>query len=79
MSEEDSVAIRLSADEALVLYDLLHRWEDQGVVGGPLEPGEQESLWAVSALLERQLVEPFAEDYDVRVQAARRRLLPDAG
>ena len=78
MAEETApVTIELPRDEALVLFELLHRWEDENSVGGPLEQGEQVALWALSCLLERVLVEPFHEDYGELVEAARTRLDPE--
>lgn len=75
MAEETApVTIELPRDEALVLFELLHRWEDENSVGGPLEQGEQIALWALSGLLERELGEPFREDYGERIGAARARL-----
>jgi hypothetical protein len=60
-----------------VLFELLHRWEDENAVGGPLEQGEQVALGALSCLLERVLVEPFPEDYGELVEASRARLDPE--
>ncbi|MGO4678834.1 hypothetical protein [Microbacterium sp. 2MCAF23] len=63
----------LRADEALVLFELLHRWEDEGR-DLQLLPGEQTALWALSAALERVAEEPFAPLYAERVQQARQQL-----
>jgi hypothetical protein len=68
------VTMTLTADEALVLFELLHRWEDSNTIDPVLQPGEQVALWAVSAQLERTLVEPFQEDYGDQVESARQRL-----
>ena len=78
MTEETApVTVELPRDEALVLFELLHRWEDENAVGGPLERGEQVALCALSGLLERELVEPFRENYGELVEAARARLDPE--
>lgn len=53
------LAVSLTSDEALVLFELLHRWEDAGKIDPALEPGEQVALWALSGRLESILVEPF--------------------
>ena len=42
-----------------MLFELLHRWEDAGKIEAALMPGEQVALWAISAALERVLVEPL--------------------
>jgi hypothetical protein len=71
----EDVQLSLSADEALVLFDWLHRMEDQDGLHGTVEDnGELVALWNLSALLERELVEPLQADYRVQVAAARRRL-----
>ncbi|GAA0481110.1 hypothetical protein GCM10009531_89240 [Actinoplanes capillaceus] len=56
---ESDVNIRLTSDEALVLFDWLHRCEDERQVVQPAHEGERAALFNLSALLERELVEPF--------------------
>lgn len=69
------IDVTLSSDEALVLYDLLHRWEDTDWYDrAELFPGERTALWALSATLEALLVEPFEDDYGDLVDRARERL-----
>ncbi len=75
MAEQD-VTISLTGDEALVLFDLLHRWEDLELVTAPQHQAEQVALWNLSAVLERVLVEPFNPDYASLVSEARARLTP---
>ena len=76
MPDPGDVTITLTSDEALVLFDLLHRWEDHDRVAAPEHEAEQTALWNLSALLERVLVEPFDPGYTSLVEAARRRLSP---
>ena len=71
-------SISLSADEALVLFELLHRWEDDDREL-PLEPGELTALWALSAALERVLTEPFSPRYAEMLKQARGRLSASEG
>src|SRR5437868_998407 len=71
---ETSVAISLTSDEALVLFDLLHRWEDQDRVSAPQAKAEKIALSNLSALLERQLVAPFDSRYNMLVAQAAARL-----
>ena len=73
------VTVTLTADEALVLFELLHRWEDAGTINPVLQAGEQTALWAVSARLESILVEPFQGDYLDLVDGARQRLATHGG
>jgi hypothetical protein len=71
---EHEVTLRLTSDEALVLFEWLHRCEDLDRVVPPAHHGEQVALWNLSALLERELVEPFRSDYRDLVEQARVRL-----
>ena len=73
------VTVTLSADEALVLFELLHRWEDADAIDPNLLPGEQTALWWLSAALERVLVAPFDPDFTRLVSAARARLHEQGG
>lgn len=68
------VVIRLTHDEALILFELLHHWEDQDCVTQPEHHADQVALWSLSALLERELVEPFDSAYDRPINEARTRL-----
>jgi hypothetical protein len=70
------VTISLTGDEALILFDLLHRWEDDERVTEPENAAEQVALGALSALLERELPEPFDPRYSDLVSEARARLKP---
>jgi hypothetical protein len=70
----EDVFIRLSRDEALVLYEWLHRSEDEDRLSQPVHDAEQVALWSLSALLERELVEPFQANYVELVAGARDRL-----
>jgi hypothetical protein len=66
------VAIELSGDEALVLFEWL-----AGMDAAKLGVGEAEQrvLSGIEAALEKSLVEPFAKDYVDLVEQARRRIL----
>ena len=48
---ENDVTLRLTADEALVLFDWVHRCEDEGEVVQPVHDGERTALFNLSALL----------------------------
>lgn len=74
MAQTADVTITLTSDEALVLFELLHRWEDAKRVSMPEHQGELVALWNLSALLERELREPFDGEYGDLVDAARVRL-----
>ena len=72
------VSVTLSSDEALVLFEVLHRWQETGAYErADLLPGEGVALWALSCCLETVLVEPFDAAYDDLVDQARQRLMGD--
>jgi len=73
-AESEPVDLQLTSDEALVLFDWLHRCEDDGEFRQPEHRGEEVALWNLSAVLERVLVQPFQHDYLDLVRAARSRL-----
>ena len=72
MPGEQSVTLTLSVDEALVLFDWLARWSDTGVPAPFVDQAEARVLWHVEAVLERSLVAPFREDYELLLNEARR-------
>jgi hypothetical protein len=69
----EPVTLTLSRDEAIVLFEWLHRlnaeesrrFEDQA---------EERVLWNLEASLESTLVEPFKPEYDDILAAARSRV-----
>ena len=75
MADTDAT-ISLAGDEALILFDLLHRWEDEERVSAPQSKAEQIALWNLSVLLERELREPFDPRYVDLVAEAAARLTP---
>jgi hypothetical protein len=75
----DDVVIRLSHDEALVLFELLHHRESQHRVTRPEHHADQVALWNLSCLLERELVELFDPAYDRLITEARTRLEGEPG
>jgi hypothetical protein len=67
---EGPVVIALSVSEALVLFDLLSRFND--LKGLAFEDqAEQRVLWNLQSILERQLAEPFRPDYSELLKEAR--------
>ena len=72
---ERDVELRLSSDEALVLFDWVHRMEDEDYANvSTAHKGELAALLGLSGALERTLAEPFRPDYLRLVGAARERL-----
>ena len=78
-ASEGGLHLRLSDDEALVLFEWLQRNEevDQDLASaGVDDPAERQVLWSLSGCLMRALAEPFRADYLDLLEAARSRLRP---
>jgi hypothetical protein len=75
-SRKRRVRVPLTADEALVLFEWLHRLEDEDALDRlpGLLRGERAALWGLSGALEKALVEPFDPAYRRLVEDARDRL-----
>ncbi len=68
----DKVNVELTAQEALILFDLLSRWSESDSMTILLQhQAEQRVLWDIHAELESQLVEPILPDYLDRLRKAR--------
>lgn len=72
--------VRLTHDEVLVLFELVHRWQD-----GPdpdavvvTHPGEAEALHRFAATLAPEVDEVFGPHYAESVEAARAALAESA-
>jgi len=73
----DAVAIQLTPDEALVVFDWLSRFNESGD-GTFRDQAEQRVLWDIQAALESSLVAPLDPQYD-RILAAAREQVRGAG
>lgn len=71
---DDEISIRLSRDQALVLFDWLARTSAADLPTAFEDPAEQRALWDLEASLESVLAEPLREEYRELVEAARGRL-----
>ena len=77
--DEQPVTITLDGDRAIVLSDLLSRWEQPSDSPFPADecfesPAEVRVLIDLLRDLESSLVAPFRSDYAVLVEQARERL-----
>lgn len=70
---QDTVWIKLSQAEALVLFEWRSRYSIANTLGMVDQAG-QRVLWDMCNKLERVLVEPLAPDYGKRVERARRQV-----
>ena len=74
----DEIAITLTRDEALVLFELSARYVEKESL--TIEhPGEEAALWRLNGAFEKALTEPLLPDYLDRLAAARVRLAEQAG
>ena len=83
MTENKNIPLRLTPDEALVLFEFLARMIDErgGTDLSALTHHDAE-LWALNAVhcaLESELAEPFRDDYRALVDGARERLADTNG
>jgi len=67
------IQIELSSDEALVLFEVLSRFETSGKLEA-LDPAEECALWNAQSALESVLAEPLKEDYRELLRQAKERL-----
>lgn len=76
--DDEPVTIVLPPDEALVLFELLSRYEETErlTVDGA---AEEIALWRLQGKLQSLLVTPLLPDYAERLHGARERLRVQAG
>ncbi|GIJ28859.1 hypothetical protein Vqi01_40210 [Micromonospora qiuiae] len=74
--KEREVVVRLSHDEALVLFEWLSRTDERTSDFADVieDQAEQRALWNLTALLERELFDPVQAEYRTLVDEARNRL-----
>ena len=69
----ETVDVQLSEDEALVLFELLSRFESEGRLSAEVE-AEELALSRVLAQLEKHLAAPFQCNYRELLDLARNRI-----
>jgi hypothetical protein len=67
---DSKIAIEIDGATALVLFEMLTRFENSEVLSLEDE-AEEYALWALQALLERRLVAPLQPNYAEQLRAAR--------
>ncbi len=72
-AEDEQVELKLTKDEALVLFEFVSRFSDKDKLE-IVDQAEQRVLWNVCCLLEKQLVEPFSADYLAIIERARNKV-----
>jgi hypothetical protein len=69
--EANTFYVTFDADEALVLFELLSRWSNDGKSLEVGDASEATALDGLLAQLEKQLVDPFQANYAERLEKAR--------
>lgn len=69
----EPVQLELTGDEALILFDFLQRFDDEGALVMQ-DQAEERALWNLHSMLQKRLVEIFHSDYKALLAAARGRL-----
>ena len=72
-NDTSEVQIALTADEALVLFEFLSRFEESNELT-IVDQAEERALSNLLGPLQKQLVAPFHEDYVEQLRQARNRL-----
>lgn len=72
-NDTSEVQISLTADEALVLFEFLSRFEESNKLT-IVDQAEERALSNLLGPLQKQLVRPFQEDYVDQLRQARNRL-----
>lgn len=70
VNSNDKIALTLSRNEALVLYDFLARFEDSDTLSIQ-DQAESRVLWNICSDLERSIAELLTADYFALLQEAR--------
>jgi hypothetical protein len=73
-----AISISLTENEAIVLFEMLSRYCDAGLLGIE-DQAEQRALWTLLSLLENQLISPFRPEYRDLLLAARDVIRDDGG
>ncbi len=74
--EDKQVRLVLTEMEALVLFEWLARVNTEESAPS-IHPAEQKVLWILETLLEKELVQPFLDDYMERVEKAREEIVSE--
>lgn len=70
------VEIKLTKDEALVLFDFVSHFSNDDKLSIQ-DQAEERALWNLTCIFEKQLVEPFSPEWDKIIEAAKNRLRDD--
>lgn len=79
MPDDGMRSIDLDQDMMLVLFELLHRWEDDGRVSPPVDDAERMVLAYLTSATETATDQVLSADYDRLVDAAKTRIVSPSG
>jgi hypothetical protein len=74
MSESEEINIKLTKDEALVLFEFISRFNETDHKDLFQDQSEQKMMWLIEGQLQKILVEPFQSDYKVIIDNARNKI-----
>jgi len=74
MMESNEITIKLTKDEALVLFEFLSRFNEDDNKEIFQDQAEEKTLWIIEGQLDKILVEPFMPNYQDIIQEARSRI-----
>ena len=74
MAENEVINIKLTKDEALILFDFLARFNKTEHSDIFEDQSEEKVLWIIEGQLEKQLAEPFKPEYKDIITKARNKI-----
>jgi len=74
MTEKEELNIRLTKDEALVLFEFVSRLNETEHKELFQDQSEQKMMWLIEGQLQKILVEPFRPDYKDIIDNARNKI-----
>ncbi|WP_158974300.1 hypothetical protein [Cellulophaga sp. L1A9] len=74
MTDQQKINLKVTKDEALVLFEFLARFNQSKHQDIFEDQSEQKILWILEGQLEKKLVEPFRPDYKDIIREARNKI-----
>ena len=69
--KKNQLNIKLTKDEAIVLFEFLGRFNEKADDSLFNDQSEKRVLWNIECILEKELSEPFEQDYNEILKLAR--------
>ena len=74
MMEKKEISLKLTKDEALILFEFVSRFNENDNKEIFNDQAEEKIFWVIEGQLEKILVEPFMPNYQNIIQQARSRI-----